>query len=76
MLDNLKDKVRIGVAVLLVLLLILFVLLNFTDAEVHFLVGKVQMPIAFVVIFSFLLGAGVVYLLRLVRSKDRPHELP
>ncbi len=67
---SLKEKVRLGVGILLLIYLVLFIIFNIDPLRVSFLFATVEMPIAFVVIFSAGLGAGVVWLLKLVR-KDK-----
>lgn len=65
-------KLRLLVGWALVALLAIFVFLNRSSTTVHFLIGEVYMPKAFVVIFSALLGAGVVLAFQWWKTGKRP----
>jgi uncharacterized integral membrane protein len=63
-----KARVLIGWA--LVVLIVLWVVLNLDPVVVHILIGKVQLPVAFVIIFSALMGAGAVHFLKFLRKRE------
>ena len=64
-----SEKVRLGIAIAVIILLILFVILNSLKIRIELLFASVDMPIAFVVICSALAGAAVAWALLFVRKK-------
>ncbi len=68
------SKIRLAVGCVLLALLLLFILLNMEAANIRFLLVRVQMPLAFAIIFSAALGAGAVMAFRLWKSFRRPPQ--
>ena len=53
-------------------LLLFFILINLGMVPVNcFFIAEVRMPVAFVVIFSALIGAGAVHFLKFLRKAKR-----
>lgn len=65
------SKIRAVLGLALLAILILFVFLNLEQANVHFIIGRAQMPVAFVILVSAALGAGAVLALRFIKSVKR-----
>jgi uncharacterized integral membrane protein len=59
------------VALLLLVVLGVFVAMNLEEARVWCFGARAQMPIAFVVLLSGLLGLGAGYLLAIVRKRPK-----
>jgi len=66
------SKFRLYIGWVLVALLVIFIYLNQETAKVHFFVGTLYMPVAFVIIFSAGLGAGAVLAFRYLRKLKGP----
>ena len=66
---TLKQKVRYGSLAALALLLIFFIGSNRTSHPINIIVGEVSMPMAFVIILSFLGGAGMMWLWLMLKPK-------
>ena len=64
-------KIRLIAGWALVALLLIFIIVNSRQAEIWFFFGTMNMPIAFVVIFSAGLGAGSVLLLKMIRKQKK-----
>lgn len=58
----------------LLALLILWMLFNLEKAKVDFFIMQVQMPIAFVILFSAAAGAAGLYLIRIWRKVKGEEE--
>lgn len=69
-------KIRQVVGWTLVALLLLWIFLNFRSVEVHFLLFKVDMPVAMVIFLSSALGAGAVFALQYIRKFKKGGEDP
>jgi uncharacterized integral membrane protein len=67
--DDWKRITRIGALVVLVIFVILFFFMNGDKVEVSLVVTTVTIPLVFVLILSFLLGAAVTYLLMYQRRR-------
>ena len=68
---NITTRVRQIVGISIAAALLVFIALNFSSITVNILVAKIQMPLGFVVIFSALAGAGVMWLLYFMRGKKK-----
>ncbi len=70
-----KDgKTRQIIAWVLIGLFALFIGFNLKVAEIHFLLFKIEMPIAFVLLLSAAVGAGVTFAFRYIRRKQGEKE--
>lgn len=57
---------------ILIGLLVFFILLNLNNARVNFFyIVRADMPVAFVIIFSAVLGAFSVHFMRMVKKKKK-----
>jgi uncharacterized integral membrane protein len=61
-------KIRQIVGWTLIVLLVLWIALNFNSVDVHFLIGSFRMPVAFVILMSAAAGAGAVYAFQYLRK--------
>lgn len=68
---SLKDKVRYAVLAAIVLLVLFFIVANRQTIEVNVIVARVQIMQAFVIIGSFLAGAGTVVLWGILKPRLR-----
>lgn len=66
--------IRKALAVLLVILLAAFVVMNLARAQIAFFGVRVEMPIGLVVLFSAGLGFGLGWLLAFFQTKRKPAE--
>lgn len=64
-----KRITRIGALVVLVIFVVLFFFMNGEKVEVSLVVTTVTIPLVFVLILAFLLGAAVTYLLMYLRRR-------
>ncbi len=64
-------KIQLIVGCVLMAVLALFIVLNLDRARIHFLVGYVEMPLAFAILFSAALGAGAALAFRFLRAFRR-----
>ncbi len=67
-------KLRLLLGVGLLALLLLFILLNSQQADVHFIIGRASMPQAILIILSAGLGAGAVLAFRFWKSVKREQK--
>lgn len=65
-----KRITRIGALIVLVIYVVLFFLMNGEKVEVSLVVTTVTIPLVFVLILTFLLGAAVMYLLMYLRRRS------
>jgi len=70
------SKARLILGCVLLALLALFIILNLETANIHFLAGRVQMPLAFAILFSAALGAGATLALRFLKAFRRQQQPP
>jgi uncharacterized integral membrane protein len=71
---NTKDKVKIVVLIVIVLYFLAFLLFNMEAARIHFLFFTIDMPVFFLILFSALVGAGLVLGFSTLKSLRRPRE--
>jgi len=64
------QKARVFIGWALIGLLVLFIFFNLGEVTVRLFVMKVTMPIAFVIIFSAVLGAAAVHFLKFFRKRE------
>lgn len=64
-------KIRLVIGWALLALLLVFIVVNLEHVEVKFLVGKVVMPKAFIIIGSAAAGAGALWAFRLWKSAHK-----
>jgi uncharacterized integral membrane protein len=69
-------KIRQIVGWTLVALLLLWIFLNFRSVEVHFLLFRVDMPIALIIFLSAALGAGAVFAFQYIRKFKKIGDEP
>ena len=69
-----KDQARLGAAVVLVVLLVIFVLQNTDKTDVDFIFTDVKMPLIFVLIGTAFVGAAASSLLQFVLRRRRDRE--
>ena len=67
-------KIRKLIGIGLVALLVAFIFFNLQPAYVRLFIMNVEMPIAFVIIFSAGLGAGAVYALKFMKHFTREEK--
>ncbi|NUN49998.1 MAG: LapA family protein [Candidatus Brocadiae bacterium] len=70
---TLKDKIRWGTIAVVSIIVLLFIFFNLESVPINIIIGRVSMPVAFVVIFNFMLGAGTMWVwgvLRPMRKKE------
>jgi uncharacterized integral membrane protein len=60
----------------LIVLLVLWIALNFNAVDVHFLIGSFRMPVAFVILLSAGAGAGAVYAFQYIRKFKKGGDEP
>ena len=70
------SKIRLIAGCALLALLVLFIVLNLETADIHFLVGRIQMPLAFAILFSAALGAGAALAFPYLRAFRRQPPPP
>ncbi len=66
------SKIRLVVGLILAAVLVLFIALNLENVQVNFLLGHATMPVAFVILISAGMGAGLVLAFRLLRGVRPP----
>jgi uncharacterized integral membrane protein len=68
---TLKEKLRWAGIVAIGVVLALFVAFNFDRVPINIIVGKVELPKALIILLSFGLGAGGMWLWMVLRPKFR-----
>jgi uncharacterized integral membrane protein len=68
---SLKDKLRWGLIAAISVTVLLFIFFNLESVPINIIIGRVSMPVAFVVIFNFLLGAGAMGIWNLLKPMRR-----
>jgi uncharacterized integral membrane protein len=71
-----KDKARLIILGLVGLYLLFFLLFNASIVEVHFVFFKISIPIFFLILFSVLIGAGLLWGFSVFQSFRRKNVAP
>ncbi|MEK7468219.1 MAG: hypothetical protein AAB074_12465 [Planctomycetota bacterium] len=66
---TMRDKLRYAALSVIVLLVLLFICFNLEAVDVNIIIANIRMRKAFVIIGSFMAGAGVILLWGLLKPK-------
>jgi uncharacterized integral membrane protein len=69
-----KDKVKLGLLIAVALYFLILLLSNMEPAKIDFLFFQIQMPVFFLILFSAVVGAGLVLGFSTLKSLRRPRD--
>jgi len=71
---NTKDKFKLGLLVAVVMYFLMLLLFNLDKVPIDFLFLEIRIPVFFLILFSALVGAGLVLGFSTLKSLRRPRD--